>query len=192
MAIEDILKALEEQAQTDIDAVLDEAKSHADLIVGEAQEEAGRRRAGFEQQVERVARGQATKVVNAARLDAKMTVSSARGEGVDEVFMAAASQLAAVRQESHYAELFGKLAEEALEGTSGEIVVRVDPADESMARETIARMKPEAQVVADLSSAGGLIVEASGGRVVRRNTLEDRLERARQYQQAEVARVLYA
>jgi len=43
-----------------------------------------------------------------------------------------------------------------------------------------------------LETEGGLVVEASEGRVIRRNTLEDRLDRSRQLIQAEVAKVLFS
>lgn len=192
MAIEDILRALEEQAQADIDAVLSEAREHSALIVRQAEEEAALVRQTYEQQVERVARGEAAKIVNAARLEAKMAVSSVRGEGVDHVFETARERLGQLRTSPEYPELFARLMAEALEGASGDVVVHVDPADEAAASDLVARHAPGARVVADLSSAGGVVVESEGGRIVRRNTLEDRLDRARQYLQADVAKVLFA
>lgn len=192
MAIEDILRTLEEQAQADIDAVLSEAHEHAALIMGQGEEEAARVRRMYEQQVERVSQGEAAKVVNAARLEAKMAVSSRRGEAVDRVFGVALERLGEARVSPEYPELFARLMAEALEGAAGDVVVHVDPADEMTARDLVARHAPSAAVVADISSCGGVVVESDGGRVVRRNTLEDRLDRARRYLQADVAKVLFA
>ncbi len=46
--------------------------------------------------------------------------------------------------------------------------------------------------MADLDTAGGLVVDTGGGKIIRRNTLEDRLDRVSQFLQADVARVLFS
>lgn len=191
MAIEDILRALEEQAKTDIDAVLHEAREHATLIETQATAEASAIHDGFVKQVERNATSKASKLVNAARLEAKMTVSSARGDGLEDVFKLAQQQLGKLRDRAGYDAVFQALLKEALEGLTGDVIVHVDPADEARASGA-ASTSGKVTVVADLTTAAGVVVEANGGRVIRRNTAEDRLERARQQVQAEVAKVLFA
>jgi len=192
MAIEDILRALEDQAQADIDAVLDEAKEHAKLILSEAEVDAENLRDGHVRQLERSATNEAAKLVNAARLDAKMAVSSSRGEGLDAVFVQAADELAKIRSAGGYDKIFAKLAAEALEGLQGPVVVHVDPADASLASSIAAPTGVEITVETDLKTSGGLMIEADGARIVRRNTLEDRLDRVRQFVQADAAKVLFA
>lgn len=191
MAIEDILKTLDEQAQDDCDAVLDEAREHAKLILDDAQRGADEIHEGFARQVERVARAEASRVVNAARLEAKMKVSTAKGDGVSSVFATAKSQLAAVR-DAGYDGLFAQLAAEALAGLEGEVVLRVAPGDADRAIQAATNAGLVAEIDDTLGSAGGLIAEAYNGRVIRRNTLEDRLERVGQFKQADVARVLFS
>jgi vacuolar-type H+-ATPase subunit E/Vma4 len=191
MAIEDILRTLDEQAQADCDAVIDEAREHAKLIIEEAGREAERIHEGFVKQVERVAAVEAGKRVNAARLDAKMTVSSVKGNAVAAAFDAAAERLSMLREGGSYDALFSALAGEALEGLEGPVTIRVAAGDAARAQ-GVAAARPGATVDATLVTAGGLIVEASGGRIVRRNTLEDRLDRTRQMVQADVARVLFS
>lgn len=192
MAIEDILKALEEQAQADIDALMSEAGEHANHILDEARSEATRIREHYSQQVEKAAEGKAAKQVNATRLAAKMAVSSVRGQGLESVFSASKEKLGTLRSQKGYQELFNKLAEEAAAGLEGSLLIHVDPADAAQAKSAISALKLDATVATDISTAGGLTVEADGGRVVRRNTLEDRLDRARQLVEADVARVLFA
>jgi vacuolar-type H+-ATPase subunit E/Vma4 len=190
MAIEDILRTLEEQAAADIEAVLEEARQHATLVVDEAKRDAEKVRSGYKNQAERSAGSEAAKRLNAARLEAKMAVSSARGDAVDNVFGATRGQLATVRGGAGYDALFAKLADEAMAGLSGPVVVHVDPADAQRAS-ALSASGVTITVETDIESAGGLYVEADGGRVVRRNTLEDRLERVRQHVQAEVAKALF-
>jgi vacuolar-type H+-ATPase subunit E/Vma4 len=191
MAIEDILKALDEQAQAESDAVLEEAREHAKLIIDEGHREAQQIHEGFGRQVERVAKAEASKEVNAARLEAKMIVSSVKGDGVASVFGAASSKLSSVR-DSSYGALFSALSAEALTGVEGPITIRVAPQDGQLAEKAAAVAGLQATVETTLQTAGGLVVEANGGRIVRRNTLEDRLERSRQLVQADVARVLFS
>ena len=192
MAIEDILKALDEQAQADCDAVIEEAREHAKLIVEEGEREAQQIHDGFTRQAERVATIEATKKINAARLASKMTVSSAKGEAVVDVFEGARKKLAEVRSGGGYEALFSALAAEAFAGLEGPVTVRVAEPDAALAANAAQAAGLDATVDATLPSAGGLVVEAYDGRVIRRNTLEDRLERTRQLIQADVAKVLFS
>jgi vacuolar-type H+-ATPase subunit E/Vma4 len=190
MAIEDILKALDDQAQADCDAVIGEAREHAKLIVEEAQREADDIHGGFVRQVERVASTDASKTVNAARLQAKMTVSTVKGDGVASAFNGAMSALPSLRG-AGYDRLFAALAAEAFAGVSGDVSVHVAADDVALARDAAAAAGLTADVAGDLDTAGGLVVETAGGHIIRRNTLEDRLDRSRQLVQAEVAKVLF-
>jgi len=191
MAIDDILRALDDQAEADCEETVGEAREHAKLILEEAERQAQQVHETFVRQVERAANAEASKKVNAARLEAKMTVSSVKGDGVSAVFDSARAQLSSARN-SGYEELFAALAAEALSGVSGSVTVRTAPADTALAERTLASMGVAAEVVGDLDTAGGLVVETGGGKVVRRNTLESRLDRASQFVRADVARVLFS
>ena len=191
MAIEDILKALDEQAQADCDAVLEEAREHARLIVEEGTREAQSIHDGFQRQAERAATIEAAKKVNAARLESKMIVSSVKGDAVVNVFDLAKAKLPEVRS-AGYEALFLALAAEALAGLDGAVTLHVAPADADLASRAAAASGLAATVDPTLEAAGGLVVEAHGGRIIRRNTLEDRLERTRQRMQADVAKVLFS
>jgi vacuolar-type H+-ATPase subunit E/Vma4 len=191
MAIEDILKALDEQATADSAAVVAEAEAHANLIIEDAQRSADEIHQNFARQVERVARAAASKKVNAAKLEAKMEVSSAKGAGVASVFDAARDRLSEVRS-GDYDRLFEQLAAEALAGSEGAVTIRVAAQDADRAQRAAAASGITAEIVADQDSVGGIIVESAGGRIIRRNTLEDRLDRVSQFLQADVARVLFS
>lgn len=191
MAIEDILNTLDEQAQADCDAVIAEAREHAKLILDDAQRTADTIHENFARQIERVAKANASKLVNAARLEAKMEVSSARGDGVASVFDAARGKLGSLRSNG-YDTLFDKLAAEALEGATGEVTVHVAPEDVERAQRAVSSSGMQAAVVGDLQTTGGLVVESAGGRVIRRNAFEDRLDRVQQLVQSDVATVLFS
>jgi vacuolar-type H+-ATPase subunit E/Vma4 len=192
MAIEDILRALDDQAQADSEAVLEEAREHARLIVEEGEREAQQIHDRFSRQAESVSNAAAAKTVNAARLESKMIVSSVKGDAVVAVFDTALDKLSGLRSSGEYEALFLALAKEAFAGLDGEVTVEVAPADATLASKAAEASGLSAKIDPALKTAGGLVVEAYGGRVVRRNTLEDRLERTRQLLQADVAKVLFS
>jgi vacuolar-type H+-ATPase subunit E/Vma4 len=191
MAIEDIIKALDDQAQADCDAVVAEAHEHAKLILDDAQHSAEAIHENFARQVERIAKSGASKIVNAARLEAKMEVSSAKGDGVASVFESARGKLTSLRS-GDYDRLFDALAAEALAESGGDITIHVVDTDVERAKRAAAANGVAGEVVGDLDAVGGIVVEAFGGRVIRRNTFEDRLDRVSQIVQADVARVLFS
>lgn len=192
MAIEDILRTLEDQAQADCDECLAEADSHAKHILSEAQREAQTIRERYSAQVERAAKTKAAQKVNAARLESKMKVSAVKGDGLEAVFADAGERLGSIRERADYGQVFARLFGEAVAETEGERLIKVNPADAELAQRLVDEGRLEARVEADESIVGGVLVELEGGRILRRNTLEDRLNRARELVQDDVARVLLA
>jgi vacuolar-type H+-ATPase subunit E/Vma4 len=192
MAIEEILEALEEQAEAECERLLEDARGHAELIVADAEREAREIRDAAERKAEHAASTRAERLVNAARLEAKLAVSAARGEAVVGVFDEAAQRLGAMRSDPAYDDLFMALAAEALAGIDGKVLLRVAREDESLAESAARFAGVSATVDATLPTAGGLVVEANASRYVRRNTLEDRLERVRERLFSDVARVLFS
>ncbi len=191
MAIDDILKTLDDEAKADCEAIVGEAREHAKLIVEEAERQAQQIHDSFVHQVERVANAKASRQINAARLAGKMNVSTVKGDGVTSVFDAARAQLPSVR-DSGYEVLFAALAAEAFAGVNGPVTIHVAPSDTDLVEKAAAQAGVTAEVVADLDTAGGLVVDTGGGKIIRRNTLEDRLDRVSQFLQADVARVLFS
>jgi len=190
MAIEDIFKALEEQADEEVDELLRVAKLQAKTIEQEAREEADRITKARIASTDEAVRMRTAKTVNAARLDSRRGLAAVRDEAVDRVFTAAAARLAELRGTPEYEPIFRALAEEALAGAVGDSELLVAPADEALARKTVAELGSSAKVSATLETVGGLAVAASEGRVMRRNTFESRLAKVRGLAQAKVAEVL--
>lgn len=192
MALEDIFKALEEQAARDIEQIMEDARSHGDAIVAEAEEQAAAMRSSKVVDAERHARAQSTHGLNAARLEARKRQAGVKETAIQSVFDEALVRLAEARRDPDYRGIFAKLVEEALAGVDGALEVHVDPADEAMAGEVLGAMGVNVPVVADLSTAGGVVVVSGEGTVSRRNTFEDRLDKLRSIAQADVAEIVFA
>ncbi len=192
MALEDIFRALEEQAQEECDQVLADAREQAAAIAADAVEEADALTARIVAEVGRTARQRATQSLNAARLEGKKRVASVKARAVVAAFDRSLEALGSVRGSGMYPAIFKALAQEALEGFEGELCVHCDPADEGLARETLSALGVRAAIEPVISTRGGLVVTTRAGRIMRRNTLEDRLGKVRLAAQAEVAEILFS
>lgn len=192
MAIEDIFKALEEQADAEVNHILHVATVQSDAVEHEARDEAERITGAKIEAADHAVRTKATKAVNAARLQVKRDLAEVRDHAVDAVFAEAKERLAAMRGTAEYERVFAALAKEALVGMDSECEVQVAPADAELAKKVIAELGVTGTVVPTLDTIGGLVVSAHGGRVVRRNTFESRMLKARTVAGARVAEVLHS
>lgn len=192
MALEDIFRALEDQATQDIEQIMADANAHAQAITDEAEQQAASVRSTRVLDAERQARARSTHGLNAARLEARKRQAGVKEQAIERVFDDALERLAAVRADAGYREVFARLAQEALRGVDGDFEVLVDPADVGIAEETLRSMGRSAPVRGDISTRGGLVVVTQGGSVSRRNTFESRLEKLRSVAQADIAEIVFA
>lgn len=192
MAIEDILRALDEQADNDSRTLVDTAKQQAKNILAEAKAEADRARDAKVAATEAQVRSRAAQIVNAAKLERRRQISTAQDEGIDHVWADAGAAISATRGTSGYEALFLALAREASERAEGDVDVRVASADAALATKVMSELGLNAEIDATADVLGGLTVVSGGGRVYRRNTIDDRLAKARKFVQPEVAEILFA
>jgi vacuolar-type H+-ATPase subunit E/Vma4 len=192
MAIEDILRALDEQADGDCRALVDNAKQQAKVIMDEAKAEADRVRAYKVSATEAQVRSRAAQIVNAAKLERRRRIAAAQDAGVDQVYLDAGAALSGSRGTKEYDLLFRALADEASARAIGDLAVQVAPDDAALAKKVMSDLGFKAEIDASAAILGGLTVISSGGRVYRRNTFDDRLAKVRKHVQSEVAEILFA
>lgn len=192
MAIEDILRTLDEQADADCRAMIDTAKQQAKNITDEAKAEAGRVKDAKVSATQAQVRSRAAQIVNAARLERRRRISSAQDEGIDAVYSEAGATLSGSRGTKEYDDLFLALAREAAQRANGKVTFQVAPADAALASRVMSELGLSGDVEATAEVLGGLTVIAAEGRVYRRNTLDDRLMKVRKYAGSEIAEILYA
>jgi vacuolar-type H+-ATPase subunit E/Vma4 len=190
MAIEDIFRALEEQADAEVNEILRVAKAQAKSIEKEAKEEADRIVTSRVAAAEEIVRSRANKSVNAARLEVRRNLASVREAAVDRVFGDAAGRLAEMRGTPQYEAIFTALAKEAFEGVESACELHVIPADKALAEKVAKECAVPCTVVPTLEAIGGLTVTYDEGRIVRQNSFESRLAKVRGLASAKVAEVL--
>jgi vacuolar-type H+-ATPase subunit E/Vma4 len=192
VAVEDIFKALDEQAQRDCDALMGHAKSQVDRILAEARSEASRIRDARVDQVRRELSLMRNKRMNQARLDGKKQASAERELLIQEVFEGAAQRGAALRDLPEWPARLERMLAEALDPVAAaDATVHVDPRDLALAEPLVAKLAPGARVVADIESMGGCTVTVAEGKISRLNTIESRLAKARRVGKSDVAAALF-
>jgi vacuolar-type H+-ATPase subunit E/Vma4 len=192
MAIEDIFIALEEQGEQESREAIEAAREQARGIKEDAEEQAKHIRDTRMETARANATLRSARSVNSARLDGRRAVAGVKERAIVQAFDEALGKLGAIRGTAGYSTLFRALADEAAAGLEGEIVVVVDPADETLAADFLKSSGLVGTVDATGSTAGGLTILAEGGAMIRRNTLEDRLQKYRIHGQSEIAEVLSA
>jgi vacuolar-type H+-ATPase subunit E/Vma4 len=190
MAMEDIFKALERQAEQDVAEMLDAAREQAAGIVEDAEAKAQQIRAAKIEAGRSLVSARTARVINAARLDSRRQMAGVKERAIANSYDDALQKLSAMRGDAGYPALFRSLAAEALDRVEGDTTVMVDPADESLAKQTMAELGASATIDTSTSSRGGLTIVANDGTLWRRNTLEDRLDKYRSAGQAAIAEIM--
>ncbi len=192
MAIEDIFKALDEQAENECKDVLEAAKEQAKGIAADADDEAENIKSHKLEQVRGAVDSRAARLINAARLQNRKDVAGVKDEAIEDVYAKALDGLAALRKQGSYEKLFAALAAEAVAGLEGPVVMQVDPADAKLAEKTAKALGFSATIDTSVPVIGGLTVIANDGRIIRRNTFPDRLGKVRKTAQATISETLFS
>jgi vacuolar-type H+-ATPase subunit E/Vma4 len=109
----------------------------------------------------------------------------------EKVLAQAEKGLQNLRSRPDYAEILEGYITEGLSRLTGKIVCHVDPADKKLADSILRRQDVDYEVVTDLSCIGGCIISDPEGRVNIINTVEERLNRAREKLRMNVSGILF-
>ncbi len=190
MAIDDIFKALDKEADEESGLALEAAREQAKGIIEDAEAQAAKVRDARVVAARARAAVRSARVLNAARLDSRRLLSGVKERTLSDAFDEALTQMDSLRGTAEYKALFRALASEALEGLSGDVTVTVHPADKALANDALKASGLTGSVDVTGSSRGGLTVSADGGHVLRRNTVEDRIGKFRRTSQSDIARII--
>ncbi|MCL2333156.1 MAG: V-type ATP synthase subunit E family protein [Actinomycetia bacterium] len=186
MAIEEILSALNAQAQAEIDRETAQAQAETDEIIEGIRHDAQATADAFVASAVEKAKGSAERDFNAAQAVCRRQRADVRREVFDEVFVRAGEKIKAVRSGGNYPHLLRELIIEATSGM-GDYVLHVDPRDKDL----VMSMYPGGvSCVADIETMGGIVVTSVDGRIRRSSTFEDRLKRVQEDHIESIAKVL--
>jgi vacuolar-type H+-ATPase subunit E/Vma4 len=173
-------KDLREKAERSIREITENAQAQSELIRKKHMEAAVKTAAAE--------RNKARYLLNAQN---KRDAIIAREDLYNRAFTRAGQDLAGIRSDPDYPKIFSRLLEEAV-GSMKEknLKIRVDPKDRVLCKGVLDTLPVKAEISPDIATAGGVIVTNLTGDVVIANTVESRLERARELLRLEIFRIL--
>jgi len=193
MPYEDLLSAVKAGADERIKEIRNRAQAEAEKILKDAEDRARViRSASLEEAAQRVELDR-SRLVSKAEAEKRMVLAGVKNDLFQQVFTGAAQRMASVRDHPRYRESFRAMVREAMEELGGEeVTLHIDPRDEALCREVLGEMKRNCDVVPDLTTLGGLKATTPDERLAVINTIESRLERAKELMKREVMSTLYA
>ena len=188
----DILAAMEVAAAEERERLLAAARQDAERLVAAARDDVVAARSRAMAQARAAVEAARARLEAQARLAIATKRALARDALVGQAFAMAREALEQVRTSPDYPRILRALVVEALgRFPSGEpLRIRCDPRDAHPLADVVSPAERNLSLETSLACWGGIVVQDSDGRVVADNTLERRLERARQVLWAEVAAML--
>jgi len=191
MSIEDILQALDDQCRQECQEIFSRAEAEAKQILGKAQVDAEAIRQARLDKVKAEAQSETTSMLYTARLKSKNTVISAKEQIAEKALASAEEDLRGMRSRQDYPSILEEMIKEGLTRISGKALVHVDPADKKVAETVTKKLAADCEVLTDIQTAGGATVSDADGRVRIVNTVEERLNRAREKLRMYVSGILF-
>lgn len=192
MALEDILRALEEKAEIRIQGIQAEAEQRVAEILSEVERDAEHTRRVRVRKVEEAVRSESAAIVYSASLKAKNLLIKAQEETVDEAFRTAEQRLRELHKDESYPAILEILLDEVLDFFEGEVVLQVRPEDRSTVERLMAERKVPFRISeTPLEASGGLAASSPEGELLVYNTFESRLEKARDKLRLAISNTLF-
>jgi V/A-type H+-transporting ATPase subunit E len=192
MPYEDLITAVKATAQERIKEIQDRAQAEAQKIRKDAEERAQGIRSTHLEEAARNLQLEKGKLISKVGTEKRMALARVKDDLFQQVFARAAQETTSARNHPAYRESFKKMVREAIEELAGEeIRMHVDPRDELLCRETLREMQRNCDVVTDLTTLGGLNATTVDERLMVFNTLESRLQRAKELMKSEIMSTLY-
>lgn len=191
MAYEDLLKSVEESAQEKERALRSRAAASVREIEERAKAQAGEIRKGHLAEAEKSTTAERNKLLYITRAENKELLIRTREDAFELAFREAEERLNGIRSDTKYPAVFEKLLAEAARALEGEVfVLHIDRRDEALCTATLKKLGIACQVQADLTTAGGVVASLPDDTVVIANTIESRLQQAKERRRQEIHAIL--
>ena len=192
MPYEDLISAVKAGAQERIKEIQERAQAEALKIRKDAEERTQSTRSAYLEETARGVKLEKSKLISKAGAEKRMALARVKDDLFQKVFTRAAQQMASARNNPAYRESFKNMVREAMEELAGqEVTVHIDPRDEPLCREILTEIQRNCGVVTDLTTLGGLNATTADERLMVFNTIESRLQRAKELMKSEVMSALY-
>lgn len=182
MALQEMIKDLEEQAREAGEKILADARVNAKKILEEAEKEGEEL---CEESLNRVKQNlevEKAKILGSANFYVQKRIIKTKEQIIGELFSKLGKTIEKELNSGSQEAIFKELADEALSKIkSQKIKVFVNGKDKALAKKLLADNGLDYQLQDNLKSIGGLKVESEDGRIAIDNTIETRLQKIRQF-----------
>lgn len=193
MAIDDILRALEDSAEKRIEAIEQDTQQRVNEIISEVEKEAVRTKRLRLRKIDDAIKSECTGIVYSASLKAKNELIKAQEETVDEAFRLAEQRLSDLHSNEEYPKVFELLLDECLEVLEGEVIIQVRTDDRALVDSLMEdRQVPYSISETPLEASGGLVAGSPDGEVVVYNYFESRLSKAKETLRLDISNTLFS
>jgi V/A-type H+/Na+-transporting ATPase subunit E len=188
----DLLIAMEESTEERINGIMKQAHQDAEEIKRTAEEKAEPIKKSYLDSAEKSFESERNKLIYNAKSEIKMDVIKAKDEMIQRAFIDAKKSLDDLRDRESYKRRFTSMIQEAMHELGGEKTrLHIDGRDENLCKQILDELNENSEIVVDLTSAGGLNVSTRDEKVVVFNTIESRLDRAREFLERQIFATLY-
>jgi vacuolar-type H+-ATPase subunit E/Vma4 len=192
MAYENLLKSVEESAQEKELELREKARIAIKEISDDTRNQVTSLQKSLLAEAEKAALIERNKLIYLTKNENKKNLITTKETIFLRAFGDAQQRLSDIRNDPNYPAIFKKLTLEAMSVLGGEqFCIHVDKRDELLIKSILAEMNLSGEVTADLSCAGGLVASTVDESVKISNTLESRLERAKEQKKLEIYAALF-
>jgi V/A-type H+/Na+-transporting ATPase subunit E len=188
----DLMRSMDESVEEKKAEIRRKAEEAAKAIRCDARSRAAEIRKSCRDKAVTVAEGGRNHALYATKNELNKEMTALKYRLFDRAFAEAGRALADVRGGEGYPGCYGQLVAEALgELGDGDPVLHVDPRDRELCGKVTGETGIRCETVPDLPCAGGLIASTRDRMVVISNTLESRLEKAKESLKLEIFATLF-
>ena len=192
MTYENLIGSMELGAEKRIKEMMNKAHQDAEEIKRTAKAEAETVKSSYLDNAEKSVEIERNQLIYNVKAETKMRVIKERDAAIQRAFAEAKKRLSDFRDRGTYKENLKDMIQEAVGELEGEKVrFHIDKRDEDLCKQILAELNQNSEIITDLTSAGGLNVSTRDEKVVVFNTIESRLNNARELLKREIFSTLY-
>jgi V/A-type H+-transporting ATPase subunit E len=191
VAYEDLLKSVEESAHEKERELRNREAAAVEEIKARAKKQAGVIRQAHLDGAGKSITTERNKLLYLTKAENKELLIKTRETAFERAFAEAETRLMALRSDPKYPAVFESLFREAAGSLGGQaFVVHIDPRDEALCKKTLAAQGLSPEIRSDITTAGGVVASLPDNSVVISNTVESRLQRAKEHKRKEIHAIL--
>lgn len=192
MTYENLIGSMELGAEKRIKEMMNKAHQDAEEIKRTAEAEAETIKSSYLDNAEKSVEIERNQLIYSVKAETKMRVIKEKDAAIQRAFAEAKKRLSDFRDRGTYKENLKDMIQEAVGELEGEKVrFHIDKRDEDLCKQILAELNQNSEIITDLTSAGGLNVSTQDEKVVVFNTIESRLNNARELLKREIFSTLY-